>query len=473
MSDILEYAAWKEFIKSVDTLQNITDDGYKELVAYEAAAADFSVARSGVGGGLSRTDFIANTCCPTMVQAWTCYITPNVSTTLTNGFKVCDTSGYYRCGATCNWTVPANVYRAQIQMWGSGGNTSGMCCCGGSPFGPSGAYQVLDMQVVPGETICMCAGCAYCCYANMTQDSFYTCFSGIQQGSGSPGCGAFNVPQDTGDYSYSQASSPANISNAGNTWMKYCGVNSSGATTTGCTAAIAAGGKSSYTAWNYDWQQVCVYAQSTTCYTQFSGNTGNDCFNQSNIPAIQATCCSPSSCNGWNFCWDSNNDSVCVPHIFAQGIGFGKFTNYEGQCEAADCRTYYYHGGLNGIWPSVVIGYDTATDSGDRNFTGTTPSGEPNSFTISPPVFGFEDCTLCMPYIGCSGCYGAQNQCTSVGRWGCHGAPFRCSTQAQQFGPGFGATATYQCGGAAAGCGDSGRMGMICVSWDEGCWWNP
>lgn len=108
--------------------------------------------------------------CPTMVKNWKEFLTPLVKT-LTNGFKVCDTSGYYRCGAQCNWTVPAGVTSVQFQLWGPGGGNSGQCCCGGSPFGATGSYMVSTVPVTAGQVYCLCAGCAYCCYASQTTAS--------------------------------------------------------------------------------------------------------------------------------------------------------------------------------------------------------------------------------------------------------------------------------------------------------------
>lgn len=108
-----------------------------------------------------------NSTCPSMVKQWKKYLSPLVKTH-TNGFKVCDTSGYFRCGASCNWTVPAGVTSVQFQLWGPGGGSSGQCCCGGTLFGPSGSYMLSTVPVTPGETYCLCSGCAYCCYADQT-----------------------------------------------------------------------------------------------------------------------------------------------------------------------------------------------------------------------------------------------------------------------------------------------------------------
>lgn len=100
--------------------------------------------------------------CPTNTALWNCL------PLLTGGtsFNVCDTSGYYRCGASCTWTVPAGATKVQFQMWGAGAGTNGGACCGGSPFGDTGAYATVILNgVVPGCQYTICAGCALCMYA--------------------------------------------------------------------------------------------------------------------------------------------------------------------------------------------------------------------------------------------------------------------------------------------------------------------
>jgi hypothetical protein len=103
-----------------------------------------------------------------VTDAWKCWVSPNIEAR-TNGFKVCNTDGsYWRCDASCTWTVPAGVTSVQFQIWGPGGSNSGQCCCGGAPFGPSGAYMLAKMNVTAGAVYTLCAGCSYCCYANET-----------------------------------------------------------------------------------------------------------------------------------------------------------------------------------------------------------------------------------------------------------------------------------------------------------------
>jgi hypothetical protein len=86
----------------------------------------------------------------------------------TGSLRVCDTSGYFRCGASCSWTVPVGATCAEFQLWGHGGGTSSQCCCGGAPHGPTGAYAVVAMPVTSGSVYTICAGCAFCCYASQT-----------------------------------------------------------------------------------------------------------------------------------------------------------------------------------------------------------------------------------------------------------------------------------------------------------------
>ena len=74
-------------------------------------------------------------------------------------------SGYLRCGTSCAWTVPAGTTEAQFQLWGAGAGTVNGMCCGGSPYGQSGAFATTIISVTPGDVYQLCAGCAYCCYA--------------------------------------------------------------------------------------------------------------------------------------------------------------------------------------------------------------------------------------------------------------------------------------------------------------------
>ena len=101
----------------------------------------------------------------------------------TNGFKVCETSGYYRCGSSCTWTVPSGVTCARFQIWGAGGASGMACCCGYGIAGGTGAYASVIMPVSAGNSYTLCAGCAYCCWPSWNAQVNPGCASYVQ-GSG-------------------------------------------------------------------------------------------------------------------------------------------------------------------------------------------------------------------------------------------------------------------------------------------------
>ena len=99
--------------------------------------------------------------CPCAVNLYT---SVPLLTGTTGTVLVCDTSGFFRCGATCTWTVPAGVTCAQFQIWGPGAGSMAGCCCGGGMPGGTGAYVTAITPVSAGQSYTMCAGCAPCCY---------------------------------------------------------------------------------------------------------------------------------------------------------------------------------------------------------------------------------------------------------------------------------------------------------------------
>ena len=86
-----------------------------------------------------------------------------------DGFKVCDSSEFFRCGSNCEWTVPAGITCARFQLWGAGAQSGAAGCCGGSPFGGSGAYASVIMPVTESDVYTLCAGCAFCCYSGWNE----------------------------------------------------------------------------------------------------------------------------------------------------------------------------------------------------------------------------------------------------------------------------------------------------------------
>lgn len=134
-------------------------------------AANASLASGGVTGNFSLWCLIPED--PADGSTWT-------SGTSCGSLKVCDTTGYYRCGKSCSWTVPAGASCARFQLWGAGGPSGSSCYCGFSPIGGSGAYASVIMDVTPGDVYTLCAGCAYCCYATRSTSNQDGCPSYVQ-----------------------------------------------------------------------------------------------------------------------------------------------------------------------------------------------------------------------------------------------------------------------------------------------------
>ena len=77
-----------------------------------------------------------------------------------------------------------------------------------------------------------------------------------------------------------------------------------------------------------------------------------------------------------------------------------------------------------------------------------------SSCTISTPVFGFEQCTCPDSFSG--------SQHNANGYGGC----YRSGREGYLRIPGAGGWRNYACGGYNGCQGDSGRFGMVCVSWE-------
>jgi hypothetical protein len=84
----------------------------------------------------------------------------------TAGFKICNTAAQFNCGRCCRWTVPAGVTCARFQIWGAGAGAGSIRCCGGAPFGGTGAYASVIIPVTAGRCYTLCAGCAFCCFSS-------------------------------------------------------------------------------------------------------------------------------------------------------------------------------------------------------------------------------------------------------------------------------------------------------------------
>ena len=156
----------------------------QELKAEIAAlTVGITSASGGGGGGVDNTDNIAIMGGAGAPNAGMWCQIPKVAAAggaWTNGFKVCDTTSYKRCGSSCTWTVPGGATCARFQVWGSGGGSGSGCCCGGSPAGGSGAYASVIMPVTAGQSYTLCGGCAYCCYTERAQMTQPGCPSYVQ-----------------------------------------------------------------------------------------------------------------------------------------------------------------------------------------------------------------------------------------------------------------------------------------------------
>lgn len=363
MSDVILYAAIKENERLQRELIELCAGGSSSFDYTQPAPAGYPYNSGSTGGGGSGNEFTA---CPSIVSDWVNNLCPKVCPAQTYGFKVCDNSGYYRCNRNCNWSVPSGVSNVQIQMWGPGSGTSGNCCCGGSPFGPSGAYMVLQFSVNQGETYCFCSGCAYCCWGEQT------------------------TPGICGSPTYFRSTS---------------GI-----------CACADSGISCFCYWNED-----LKSNTATC-----GHRIPD-------PDLAGSgSCSANRCSGWNFCYDDWEDESRACHAFASR------TTFHLQSQASNGREITYYG-LNGLWPA--------------HCTGGSGNCLHSSTGFSTPVFGFESCVCTATYTG-----GDMNEGQRGCYWNAPNGYLRI--------PGAGGYHTYSCGGGNACQGDSGRMGMICVSWE-------
>ena len=300
-----------------------------------------------------------NSSCP---KYWNCIPT---GSGWTGGIKVCDDTGYYRCGRNCNWTVPGGVTCARFQMWGAGGGSGGGYQCSGSVWGETGAYASIIMPVTAGWTYCMCAGCAYCCYPSQQQE-------GRNQGCAS--------------------------------WVSGCGL----------CYVCADGGTGTMFHWMGAVGKRHPYRTGTVCC-----HTSGSCF-----------------CNYASWYRFDNSCAICQgPIDYVAGANYnGCLAETSAYCPtaggAADGNSIVY--GIRGMWNQWC--YDT-------NHYG---------WGKAAPIYGFENCSRCCFQWSsgtCCGCYCSAwyTSCLRV--------------------PGAGGWPSITMGDNRSGCGDSGKFGMVCVSY--------
>ena len=365
-------------VLTYNALQEVNQELRQELADLTQQVTD---AGGGGGGGGANTPSLTEQCntlrkvaeagymlnanqwclIPTTMGA--CPLCPDGGTAFTTGFKVCDTTGYYRCGANCTWTVPSGTTCARFQIWGAGGGSNESRCCGFAPSGSSGAYASVIIPVSAGNNYTLCAGCAYCCYAYSD---------------------GYN--QSRGDTSYVQGT---NLSN-------FC----------------ALGGWSG-----------CIFKEQEDRADQFGPKIGQFCY-----------------CRYLGGCICRSGAWVCAEYE-TQGQGYP-----EGHCS-----------GVLGPWVSrCVCFYGTSTGgSGVYGHRG---------------MWSYISVDNYMPALGwISTMYGYPQYCCGRGGcWVCNSCGGFCQS-AWQTGvrpmPGAAGFMTSSCGGNCT-CGDAGRMGMVCVSYN-------
>ncbi len=151
-------------VLTYNALAEINQGLRDKITALDASITELEGAGSGGGSGQSANAKLVEFSGARNPNLW-CLIPKQPETgSFNNGFKVCDQSGYYRCGCNCSWTVPGGVTCARFQLWGSGTSSGTSCCCGYGIPGSSGAYASVIIPVTAGTTYTLCSGCAYCCH---------------------------------------------------------------------------------------------------------------------------------------------------------------------------------------------------------------------------------------------------------------------------------------------------------------------
>ena len=285
-----------------------------------------------------------------------------------NYLKVCDSNWKVGHGpATCTWTVPAGASTAKFQAWGAGKGTNPACCCGGAPFGMSGAYSEIVIKVTPGDTYTVCAGCSCSRYCCSNSEPGKGCMSGVT----GPGICCFKA-------------------DGANTQNLTCGALNS------IRVNIGAGGncRRYQNPWCTD-SGPCWCSYDEYCFD-------NSCATCGQVP-VMADCCNQSYCScATTACKEV--DGVCYGHIGIAGGGCFDTNNY----------------GWHARGPII--------DSDDGSHWDCTQGCYCGSFSSN----------CC-----CGGCNGAS--------WDWH--------------PGHGGAYTHVMSGNNTHKGDTGRSGMVQISW--------
>jgi hypothetical protein len=135
--------------------------------------------------------------------------------------------------------------------------------------------------------------------------------------------------------------------------------------------------------------------------------------------------------NGWNCHINCLGTGFTVGHGFIHYPAIHSQSCFYGSSVNGDVF------GIRGIYAESCISY--------ANF----------GYTKNPPVYGFEASSQC-EFCFCNGTSGGQDCAASTS--------FGAQTVSLQI-PGAGGFASQNAGGCIQRCGDSGRMGMVCVSY--------
>lgn len=274
----------------------------------------------------------------------------------TTGFKVCDTTNYRRCGATCTWTVPSGTDCVRFQVWGAGAGSGSGCCCGGSPNGGQGAYSSVIMPVQSGWTYTLCAGCAYCCYVERAQ---------------------FDVD---GNSSYVQGCNLCNFCAEGGEGNIFCEAKT----------------RQYYASNIFSW---CIYMATCICN------------------------------NGTDYCFEQTTPGLGYPQGRRDASGQATQSCKRGYGCVYECPNQVYN--IPGQYSYFAMDY-----------------GMDQFCLYQPGAYGYRTQSCC--------CHCVNNENSGCCYQACY---------CHQMAPGQGGVGYSTCGGDTSGCGDVGRMGMVCVSY--------
>lgn len=331
-----------------------------------------------------------------------------------NGIFTFDCS-YGRCGGQCQWTVPTGVCRVQVQLWGPGSGSGGACCQGSGMPGINGAYSVQEFNVTPGDTLCWCYACAYCCFGD----------AGNQASGGNGYC----------------------------TNLCYCD----------CATQSAYG----FWAWEAPQPSACRWSclwcmahnYTNCCNWQMGGNwylsNGED-INQHggcNCAFGNSWSClrGVQACGGFGFCIDGPGASAFVPMMFDHYCGFG--TDMSRGTLRDKVGSVYGH---YAVWPGFYVASSCcvgAAFDGSPSYIEQAPVvGFPESWWVDSSTHEYRAGIKLPPARCCS-----QGACFAMQY--CHGI---------QKAPGIGGNALWNMSQGYS-CGEYGGGGAVCVSWDYYC----